>query len=93
MKHLVWTENAADDLRHISDFIALDSEVYAKAVVDDVFFSLERIAEFPKSGRIVPEIGRENIREVFVASYRLIYEIKGASVIILTVIHGARKLK
>jgi plasmid stabilization system protein ParE len=41
----------------------------------------------------VPEINDENIREVFVKKYRLIYKIKADYVVILALIHGARDLK
>ncbi len=43
-------------------------------------------------GRIVPELNRENIRELFVYSYRLIYEIRDKTVRIVAVVHGKRLL-
>lgn len=47
---------------------------------------------FPKSGRIVPELGDGKTREVIVTNYRVMYEVESDAVIILTVLHGAREL-
>ena len=41
---------------------------------------------------VVPEVGRPEIREVIVYSYRIIYRYTGDDVVILTVHHGARLL-
>lgn len=43
-------------------------------------------------GRVVPELEEPTVRELIVGSYRLIYEIEGADVNILSLIHGARDL-
>lgn len=43
-------------------------------------------------GRVVPELEEPAVRELIVGSYRLIYEIEGADVHILGLIHGARDL-
>jgi plasmid stabilization system protein ParE len=37
---------------------------------------------------VVPELGEENCREVFVYEYRIIYRIEGRTVRIVAVIHG-----
>ena len=51
----------------------------------------DQLLRFPESGRVVPEIGREDVREVFLHSYRIIYRLRGGGVEILTVHHGARR--
>jgi hypothetical protein len=43
-------------------------------------------------GRVVPELEEPAVRELIVGSYRLIYEIQGADVNVLGLIHGARDL-
>ena len=48
--------------------------------------------QVPQPGRVVPEVGDESVRELFVKSYRLIYEIRREHVVILALIHGARRL-
>jgi Plasmid stabilisation system protein. len=61
--------------------------------VQRIFDASERLAEFPESGRIVPEVGRTEVREVLVGKYRLMYLLLPDEVEVLTVIHGARLLK
>jgi len=43
-------------------------------------------------GRVVPELEEPAVRELIIGNYRLIYEIDGADVSILALIHGARDL-
>jgi plasmid stabilization system protein ParE len=59
---------------------------------DRVLRATDRLAGFPRSGRIVPELGIANIREIIVGSYRIIYRIQPEDVHLLTVHHGARLL-
>jgi toxin ParE1/3/4 len=53
---------------------------------------IKRISEFPELGRIVPEIEVESIREIFIYSYRLIYQVLENNILIVAVIHGKRIL-
>jgi len=57
-----------------------------------VFQATESLKPFLRLGRIVPERGRDDIREVIVRTYRVIYRIKEDLVEIVTVLHGARRL-
>jgi len=50
------------------------------------------LEQFPRSGRIVPEIRHDDIREVILQSYRIIYRVHPDEVEILTIHHGARLL-
>lgn len=45
------------------------------------------------SGRVAPEFGDENIREVFVYSYRIIYRVDDETVTIAAVVHGKRPVE
>ena len=91
MAQVTWTDQALDDLDAVCLFIARDSPQYAGVFAQRAFQVVGRLSEFPNSGRIVPEIGREDIREVIVQSYRIIYRVlQNAEVEILTVHHGTR---
>jgi plasmid stabilization system protein ParE len=92
MAQVRWTPQAADDLEAICLFIARDSPQLAAAFADRVLRATDRLANYPSSGRSVPELGIENIREIIVGSYRLIYRIRQDGVNLLTVHHGARFL-
>ena len=48
--------------------------------------------EFPRSGRVVPELEREAYREVILGTYRIVYRIEADRAEILTVVHSARLL-
>jgi len=74
-------------LKKIYDYIARDSKYYAEKVSQDILERSEKLNEFPEIGRIVPEIGEVNIREVIVYSYRLIYEISSDKIEVLALIH------
>jgi len=87
-----WTPQAADDLEAIAAFIARDSPHFAGLFVADILQVVDRLADFPESGRIVPEIGEKSIREIILGSYRIIYRLRRDAVEILTVHHGARLL-
>ena len=85
-----WSGPARMDLKQIHDYIANDSRYYAKKVIQTIVEKTEELIVFPDLGRIVPEIDKPNIRELFVYSYRLIYEISSDGIEILAVIHGRR---
>ena len=74
-------------MKKIYDYIARDSKYYAEKVSQDILERSEKLNEFPEIGRIVPEIGEVNIREVIVYSYRLIYEISSDKIEVLPLIH------
>jgi toxin ParE1/3/4 len=85
-----WSGPARMDLKQIHDYIANDSRYYAKKVVQTIAERTEELMAFPQIGRMVTEIDNPNIRELFVYSYRLIYEISSEGIEILAVIHGKR---
>jgi len=87
---VIWADPSKSDLRAIHDIIASDSRYYAKKVVQDIMDRANILEEYPRSGRKVPEIDDENIREIFMYSYRIIYEIKSEKVYIIGIIHGRR---
>jgi len=88
-----WSPEATEDLEAIADYIARDSEYYAQAVVTELLSVSRSVGEFPIIGRMVPEIGDENIRERFVYSYRLVYRVESTRILIVAVIHGTRLLE
>jgi toxin ParE1/3/4 len=90
---VVWSPRAVDDVRAIATHIAQDSLAYAKSVAQKIVASTRRLANFPMSGRVVPEFGQENIREVFAYSYRIIYRVEGETVTVAAVVHGKRPVE
>lgn len=94
MVKINWTQQSLSNIDDIADFIAKDSVKYAKLQVLRFIIAVDVLLENPKIGRVVPEIGNENIRELIQGNYRIIYKINSTSRIdILTVHHSRRILK
>jgi plasmid stabilization system protein ParE len=49
---LVWTDPAVADLQAIHGYISRDSEFYAAQFVESILVSAERLAQFPRLGRV-----------------------------------------
>jgi len=90
---VVWSPEAIEDLQSIVEYIERDSEFYARAVVIKILDVSRNIKNLPLSGRVVPEIGDNNIRELFVYSYRVIYQIQEPEILIVAVMHGKRQFE
>jgi len=88
-----WSLEAIEDLEAIAEYIARDSEFYARAVGTEILSVSRNIGEFPLIGRIVLEIGDEHIRERFIYSYRLVYRVESVRILIVAVIHGKRLIE
>ncbi|MDO9270071.1 MAG: type II toxin-antitoxin system RelE/ParE family toxin [Methylobacter sp.] len=89
---LIWSPLAIDRVAEISQYIAQDSLNAAQKWVDSIFQVVERLEQFPKSGRIVPEIRQDDFREIIHGNYRIIYKIESDHISILTVRHGKQIL-
>jgi plasmid stabilization system protein ParE len=87
---LIWSVAATDDLQSIAEYIARDSPRYAAAVVDKILALARDLPTHPQLGRVVPEFERPDIRERFVFSYRVIYQVRSESLVVVNVIHGRR---
>ena len=88
-----WTETAKDDLQGIWDYIARDSVFYADKYVNELLSATDILEVFPEIGRVIPEIGDPNSREIIHGSYRVMYLISEEIVYITQVTHGAREFK
>jgi addiction module RelE/StbE family toxin len=87
-----WSPRALMDVEELANFIEKDSLFYAQAVVTRIVRSTAKLADFPLVGRIVPEFNQPDFRELFVYSYRVIYQVKNETVTVVAIIHGKRLL-
>ena len=62
---VAWSPRAVEDLEAIAQYISVDSAAYAAAVVKTILNTARNLSHFPRSGRVVPEIADESIREWF----------------------------
>lgn len=91
---VVWSGDALDDIDALGEYIARDSIYYAQQVVSEIMAVGDSLSDQPTRGRVVPELNNPSIRERFIYSYRLIYEIRNAEqeVHMLAVLHSKRLL-
>ena len=91
---IYWTRQSREDLRAVRVHIARDAPATASAYVRKLRLSVGRLGQFLFSGEVVPEIGREDLREVLQGNsqgnYRIIYRATERRVDILAVFHCAR---
>jgi len=95
MARIVWVDPALSDLNDIADYIALDNMAAARRLVQQVFSDVERLAQFPESGRIPPELSGSIYREVVSDPCRVFYRTdkKKGEVYILHVMRSERQLR
>jgi len=87
-----WTEQAVQDLKAIREFIERDSPRYGRLVAERLHEATSRLETFPDSGRVVPELGREEIREVIRGEYRIVYRREDQAATLLTIFRSSRLL-
>ena len=90
---IFWSDIAEADLDDIYDYIARDVPYYAELFVDRLIKATDKLEDYPRIGRRVPEADQwDDIRELIVQGYRIIYLAADKEIHILTVIHGSRDL-
>lgn len=88
-----WSNQVFDDIDSIAEYLSQYSKPLAKAFVDKVFQKAELLKNFPEMGRMVPEVGSRNVRELIYKQYRIVYQLVSKDRIrILTVHHSAQPL-
>ncbi len=95
MAQVIWTEPALSNLNEIADYIALDKFSAAQRLIQQIFSSVERLEQFPESGRIPPELEHSRYREIIVGPCRIFYRSDNEQnkVYILYVMRGERQLR
>lgn len=92
MVTVTWSDDALSDVANIAEYVSQDSVRYANRLVSRFFDRAEILTKFPHVGRVVPELGDEDVRELIEGKYRIIYEVLDEnSVTILNVVHSARR--
>lgn len=90
---VTWSPEAVEDLESIAEYIERDSLFYARSVISKILDIAGNLADFPRLGRVVPEIADDVIRERIIYSYRLVYKVENKKILIVAVVHGRRLLE
>lgn len=90
---IIWSPLAVERAYEEARYIAADKPDAALRWLDGLFEATDRLAKFPDSGRVVPEIGLPEYRElIYNSSHRVIYRRERAAVSILTVRRARQQL-
>jgi len=84
---IIWTPLSVERLEKIYEHVSKDNRSTAIKFVDKIFNKVESLIQNPQRGRKVPEVNREEIREVFLGEYRILYRLEKKKIIILTILN------
>lgn len=93
MAVIVWADPALDQLGAVLEYIALDKPLAAKKLAISVFEAVDRLALFPNSGRISPELGKDIYREVLCPPLRIFYRLNKKQIMIVHVMREEQQLR
>jgi len=90
---IIWSDPAVDDLEAAVEFIAKDSDAYARSLAQLAVDAAESLRDFPNRGHRLPDPKLSKYRELIIGSYRLVYLVEKKRVLIVAVLHGHRALR
>lgn len=89
---VIWSKQALDQLHQLFLVIAADKFTAAKQFIKKIQDKAKRLETFPLSGKKNREIDDENIREIVINGYRLIYALKpNRNMIEILAFHSGRQ--
>ena len=88
---IIWAPLALDRAEEAARYIARDRPAAAAKWIDGLFDVVSDLKTSPRKGRMVPEVGRTEIREVLYGKYRVVYRLEEKRLFILTVRHQRRQ--
>jgi toxin ParE1/3/4 len=91
---ITFAESAVKDLEAIRNWY-VDQQVpdVGERLLKEIISQVERLADFPDSGRVVPEFGIANLREIIHSPFRIVYRHDKSRVRIVRVWRSERLLK
>ncbi len=89
---IIWSPLAIERTSEIAEYITIDNPSAAVTWVEKVFEKVGLLKLSPQTGRVVPEIMRNEIREIIFGNYRIIYRLEETKISILTIRHGKQIL-
>lgn len=91
-RKVIWSDEAIADLAAIVGYIAADRPAAAEKFGLTIFEQTRVLANYPLTGRMMPEENDSAVREIIVEPYRVIYEVtpNGQTVDVLRIWHAAR---
>lgn len=87
---VVFSESAVTQFLAALEYNRRDNPTAARAFRDKVASVLQRLVEFPQSGRHIPEFPALETREVIIAPYRFFYRVHEDTILVVAAWHGAQ---
>lgn len=87
-----WIEAASADLAAAEVYATRRSVAYARGLVARILNQTDALAQFPRSGVIVPEFADDAVRELYEHPYRIVYRVCADRVDVVAVVHAARRM-
>ncbi len=88
---ILWAPRALNQVSEIAEYIAADRPAAARRWVTTLFEHVATLRQHPRRGRRIPEVDRDDLREVFHGAYRVIYRVDPRRLVVLSVRHGRRQ--
>lgn len=88
---IVWSPLALERVEMIPQLIASERPAATARWLAGILATVQRLRTHPQSGRRVPELEREDLRQIPHPPYRIIYRVESRRVVILTVRHSRRE--
>ena len=88
------TEQAQNELDAVIEYYdRIGADDFAEVFEEKVIKKIRPLEQFPRMGRLVPEIGDEAIREVLYRNYRIVYVVDqdDEEVDVLTIFHSSQQ--
>jgi toxin ParE1/3/4 len=87
---LRWTEEAANDLEHIADYLLLHSPDRAQELIQRIYDAPSSLLTLPNRGRPGKLPGtREHVLSPL--PYVVVYAVRGEVVFVIRILHGAQR--
>jgi toxin ParE1/3/4 len=91
MAQVIWTIKAVEHIEEIGSFIEKDSPFQARRVVQLIIKETRKLKEHIRIGKMIPELQKDEYRELRVFSYRIMYKILSEDrAVVIGVVHGKR---
>ncbi len=87
-----WTNPAEADLEEILQYVSAHGSVpSAVRVLEEIMAAVDRLRDFPFSGRVAKNLKNPALRQVFALDYRIIYRIMEGDVVEISMIIHTRR--
>jgi len=88
---VVWAKRAVVHFDEIGDHVARDSPEAAERILIQLIDAGESLQSGPWRGRRVPESDRDDVRELVLGKYRMVYQVMPELLRIVAVVHSTRR--